>query len=57
MEEMNRTHKEPAWGWIGALLTAAPRAARPVARPAVVDRAPRHVVTPWSPRATPGWSA
>lgn len=33
MEEMNRTHKEPTWGWIGALLMAAPRAARPVARP------------------------
>ena len=22
MEEMYRTHKEPAWGWIGALLAA-----------------------------------
>lgn len=22
MEEMYRTHKEPAWGWIGALLEA-----------------------------------
>ena len=22
MEEMHRTHKEPAWGWIGALLDA-----------------------------------
>ena len=35
MEEMHRTHKEPAWGWIGALLEArrlaAPATARPVA--------------------------
>ena len=22
MEDMHRTHKEPAWGWIGALLDA-----------------------------------
>ena len=22
MEEMHRTHKEPAWGWIGVVLTA-----------------------------------
>ena len=22
MEDMHRTHKEPAWGWIGALLEA-----------------------------------
>lgn len=41
MEEMYRTHKEPAWGWIGALLEAsklaAPvsaKAARPTAVPA-----------------------
>lgn len=26
MEEMYRTHKEPAWGWIGVLLAALPRA-------------------------------
>ena len=28
MEDMHRTHKEPAWGWIGALLDAR-RAAAP----------------------------
>jgi len=33
MEEMYRTHKEPAWGWIGALLAAMPRAAPSRARP------------------------
>ena len=22
MEDIHRTHKEPAWGWIGALLDA-----------------------------------
>ncbi|MNS84275.1 hypothetical protein D3C72_1180930 [compost metagenome] len=27
MEEMYRTHKEPAWGWIGALLDARQSAA------------------------------
>lgn len=39
MEEMYRTHKEPAWGWIGALLDArkasalavSQRAAKPAA--------------------------
>jgi hypothetical protein len=24
MEDMYRTHKEPAWGWIGVLLAAGP---------------------------------
>ncbi len=51
MEEMNRTHKEPAWGWIGALVAVLPpRAQRQTPTP-------RHVVTPWSPRSAPGWSA
>ena len=27
MEDMHRTHKEPAWGWIGALLDASKPAA------------------------------
>lgn len=38
MEDIHRTHKEPAWGWIGALLDArkpaAPAAIKPVAAPA-----------------------
>ena len=51
MEEMNRTHKEPAWGWIGALVAALPR------RSHNRVSAPRQVVTPWSPRSAPGWSA
>lgn len=34
MEEMHRTHREPAWGWIGALL----QARRP--RPAPLTQAP-----------------
>lgn len=34
MENMYRTHKEPAWGWIGALLEAR-RLSRPVAIKAV----------------------
>lgn len=38
MEDIHRTHKEPAWGWIGALLDArkpaAPAASKPVAAPA-----------------------
>ena len=37
MEDIHRTHKEPAWGWIGALLDArkpsAPVSAK-TARPA-----------------------
>jgi hypothetical protein len=38
MEDIHRTHKEPAWGWIGALLDARKAAAtatpRIAARPA-----------------------
>lgn len=38
MEDMHRTHKEPAWGWIGALLDArkpaAPAATQVAAKPA-----------------------
>ncbi len=38
MEDIHRTHKEPAWGWIGALLdarkAAAPAVTKPVAAPA-----------------------
>lgn len=38
MEDIHRTHKEPAWGWIGALLDArkasTPAATKPVAAPA-----------------------
>ena len=37
MEDIHRTHKEPAWGWIGALLdarqSAAPAAIKPAAAP------------------------
>jgi hypothetical protein len=29
MEEMHRTHKEPAWGWIGVVLTALADRPRP----------------------------
>ena len=24
MEDIHRTHKEPAWGWVGALFSASP---------------------------------
>ena len=38
MEDIHRTHKEPAWGWIGALLDArkpaSPAASKPVTAPA-----------------------
>ncbi|MET4684103.1 hypothetical protein [Brevundimonas faecalis] len=38
MENMYRTHKEPAWGWIGALLEAR-RLSRPVAtKPAAAPK-------------------
>ncbi len=29
MEDIHRTHKEPAWGWIGALFSARPLSAPP----------------------------
>ena len=46
MEEMYRTHKEPAWGWIGALLDARQSAAP--AAPAVIkpDAAPTSKLRP-----------
>ena len=38
MEDIHRTHKEPAWGWIGALLearkAAAPAATKLTGKPA-----------------------
>ncbi len=38
MEDIHRTHKEPAWGWVGALLDArkasAPAATNLAAKPA-----------------------
>ena len=52
MEEMQKTHKEPAWGWLGALAGVAARIKR---RPKPVSRG--LVVTPWSGRSPSGWSA
>lgn len=43
MEEMYRTHKEPAWGWIGVLLAAVPRPDRP--KIVMAPRRPRLVTT------------
>lgn len=40
MEEMHRTHKEPAWGWLGALVEALRR--RP-ARGKACSAAPRRL--------------
>ena len=40
MEDIHRTHKEPAWGWIGALLDAR-KAAAPVATKLAANPAPR----------------
>ena len=37
MEDMHRTHKEPAWGWIGALLDARKPAAPATAKLAVAS--------------------
>jgi MYXO-CTERM domain-containing protein len=49
MEEAHRTHKEPAWGWVGLALSAITRLRR---------RKPRvDAVTPWSRRSPAGWSA
>ncbi len=39
MEDMHRTHKEPAWGWIGVLLDA--RKTAPADNPLAVQPAPR----------------
>ena len=40
MEEMYRTHKEPAWGWIGALLDAR-KASAPAATKLAANAAPK----------------
>ena len=40
MEDMHRTHKEPAWGWIGALLDAR-KASAPAVSPLAAKPAPR----------------
>jgi hypothetical protein len=52
MEELHRTHKEPAWAWLGVLL-----AARSRARDRTTGCGPGGVVTPWSRHAPCGWSA
>ncbi|CAN5145582.1 hypothetical protein BH09PSE1_BH09PSE1_21230 [soil metagenome] len=60
MEEMHRTHKEPVWGWVSAVagLIAVVRQSRTAAAPRASRKATvRQVVTPWSPRSRPGWSA
>ena len=56
MEEINRTHKEPAWGWYAELVSDVRAKLRERSAKAA-SPAPRRVVTPWSPRSTPGWSA
>lgn len=40
MDYIYSTHKEPAWGWIGALLEAR-RASAPAATPLAAKPAPR----------------
>lgn len=55
MEEMHRTHKEPAWGWIGVVLEELKQRPRKTATRAKAG--PRLVVTPWSPHSPAGWSA
>jgi hypothetical protein len=51
MEEMHRTHKDTAWGWVAALEDW--RRSRTRRR---LRRNPR-VVTPWSARSPANWSA
>jgi hypothetical protein len=41
MEEMYRTHKEPAWGWVGALLEARKSAATQLAAKPAATLRPR----------------
>lgn len=61
MEEMNRTHKEPVWGWVAAVGEIINRAGRNRVRADLRalrrPRQPARVVTPWSPRSETGWSA
>lgn len=66
MEEMNRTHKEPVWGWVAVVAAMISKSSfarvRAEARTAPRSVNPRRhkvasVVTPWSPRSPAGWSA
>lgn len=51
MEEMHRTHKDSAWGWVAALDDW--RRSRTRQR----LRRSHHVVTPWSLRSFSDWTA
>ena len=55
MEDVHRTHKEPAWGWVGVIVERLARRSSPAATGP--ERAPRTVVTPWSSHSPAGWSA
>jgi hypothetical protein len=69
MEEMNRTHKEPVWGWVAVVADVIAWARRPRPKVSIKSsaKAPTHtpvggpsrngVVTPWSVNAPAGWSA
>ena len=50
MEDVHRTHKEPAWGWIGVVLdgwASRPRPAlRPTPQPAHRIQATKRIVRP-----------
>lgn len=49
MEEMHRTHKDVAWGWIGAVIAGLrmERARRPAADVRRRRRGPARIQTPW----------
>ncbi len=57
MEEMHRNHKEPAWGWVGVLLSLLDGFPQTRARKPAARRSEATVVTPWSHRSPNGWSA
>ncbi len=57
MEEMHRSHKEPAWGWVGVLIAVLDGMPRRRRRVTPARKLAGPVVTPWSQRSPRGWSA
>ncbi len=57
MEEIHRTHKDAAWGWLAVVLAVLDGFPRRRSRARTARRRCTEVATPWSQHSPGGWSA
>ena len=57
MEEVHRTHKEAAWGWLAVVLAVLDGFPKHRPRARTARRRASEVVTPWNHNSPSGWSA